>query len=437
MADDAAQKTVYVPMVADLLHPGHLNIIKTAAELGEVIVGLYSDKAVASYKRLPYMTYDQRKLLVENVKGVSRVVRQDTKDYEPNLRKYRPDYMVHGTDWRTGPLKVDRDKAIRIMAEWGGKIVEPEYTVGVSSTDLQKSVKKVGVLPAQRLSTLRRLLDVKPLVKAIEAHNALSAMIVENARISESGKSISAFDAIWLSSLTDSTAKGKPDIEVVDLTSRITTVSDILEATTKPLIFDGDTGSQPDHFSVTVKRLERLGVSAVIIEDKVGAKRNSLIESDEVHTQDTIEGFCYKIQVGKLAQISSDFMIIARIESLILGAGMEDALARAKAYIDAGADAIMIHSKQYTATEVLEFCDEYNKIPSRRPLVVVPTNFSTIYEDELANAGVNIVIYANQLLRSAYTSMENTALNILKNHRAHEADQEYIAIPDLLKLCGL
>ena len=429
------KKLAYVPMVADYLHPGHLNIIRCAAELGDVMVGLYTDKAVASYKRLPFMSYEQRKEIVENIKGVTAVVPQEEKEYEINLRKYKPDYMVHGTDWREGPLKKAREQAISVMSEWGGEVIEPEYTKGISSTAMHTVAREIGIMPHMRLGTLRRLLNVKPMIRIIEAHSALSALVADNAQYVIPGEVTSAFDGLWLSSLTDSTVKGKPDIEFVDLTSRIVTVNDILECTTKPIIYDGDTGSQPEHFALTVKRLERLGVSAVIIEDKTGAKKNSLLEPKlNIHVQDDIHSFSEKINRGKAAQITNDFMVIARIESLILGKGIKDAIARAQAFIEAGADGIMIHSREQSGAEVFEFSRKYNKLPDRRPLVAVPTNYASVYERELCEAGINMVIYANQMLRSSYTSMLKTAENILRYERAHEADQDYISALDLIKL---
>ena len=434
MGSDKA-KLAYVPMVADYLHPGHLNIIKKAAELGEVMVGLYTDKAVASYKRLPFMSYEQRKQIMENIKGVSYVVPQEEKDYEPNLRKYKPDFLVHGTDWREGPLKKAREDAIAVMAEWGGEVVEPEYTPDISSSDIHAKAKRLGITPQERLRILQRLLDVKPIVRVIEAHSALSAMAAENVKFVEPGGETRMFDGLWLSSLTDSTLKGKPDIEFVDLTSRVVTINDILECTTKPIIYDGDTGSLANHFVFTVRRLERLGVSAVIIEDKTGAKKNSLLEpSDNLHLQDDISSFAEKISKGKQAQVTSDFMIISRIESLILGKGINDALARANAFIDAGADGIMIHSRMKGGKEVFEFCKEYNKFQNRKPLVAVPTNYSTVYEHELREAGVNIVIYANQLLRSSYSGMQAAAESILRHGRAAEADDGYVSALELIKL---
>lgn len=429
------KKIVYVPMAADFIHPGHLNILKIAASYGEVIVGLFTDKAIASYKRVPYMKYEQRKEVVLSIKYVSQVIPQETKDYEPNLRKLKPDYMVHGTDWLHGPLRAVRDKAIEIMAEWGGKIVEPEYTKDVSSTGFHMHKKGVSLMPEQRLGNFKNLLELKEQIRVIEAHNGLSALVVENAEVKIAGEGPRVFDAIWLSSLTDSTAKGKPDIEFVDLTSRMSTVNDILEVTSKPIIYDGDTGSVAEHFVLTVKRLERLGVSAVIIEDKTGLKRNSLLETDKkIHTQADIDEFCEKISIGKKAQCTKEFMIFARIESLIVGAGMDDALKRAKAYLDAGADGIMIHSRQSDGKEILEFCKEYNKIENKKYLIAVPTNYPSLTEEDLQKAGINIVIYANQLLRSAYTAMKETAETILTNKRALEADKKYVKAVDLINI---
>jgi len=430
------KKLAYVPMVVDYLHPGHLNIIRRAAELGDVMVGLCTDKAVASYKRLPFMPYEYRKEIVESIKGVTAVVPQEEKDYEANLYKYKPDYLVHGTDWREGPIKQARERAIAVMAGWGGEVIEPEYTQGISSTEIHARTKMLGITPQARLNILRRLLNVKPLIRIIEAHSAFSALVSEKAQFKPvPGGEARTFDGLWLSSLTDSTVKGKPDIEFVDLTSRLVTVNDILECTTKPIIYDGDTGSHPDHFALTVKRLERLGVSAVIIEDKIGAKKNSLLEpSANLHVQDDIDSFSEKISQGKQAQITDDFMIIARIESLILGKGIKDALTRARAFIDSGADGIMIHSREKGGKEIFEFCKEYNKLPVRRPLVAVPTNYASVYEHELGEAGINIVIYANQMLRSSYTSMLKAAEKILCYGRAYEADQDYISALDLIKL---
>lgn len=427
-------KKVYVGMSADLIHPGHLNIINKARELGEVTVGLLTDKAIASYKRLPSLTFEQRKIIIENIKGVERVVPQETLDYAPNLKSLKPDFVVHGDDWKTGVQKQTRERVIEALKEWGGELVEVEYTKGVSSTQLNQSLKEIGTTPEIRMKRLKRLLEVKPVVTLIEAHNGLTGLIAENVKVVSKNGQPKEFDGMWLSSLTDSTAKGKPDIEAVDLTARMQTLNDIVEVTTKPIVYDGDTGGKTEHFVFTVKTLERLGVSAVIIEDKVGLKKNSLFGTDVEQTQDTIENFCYKISMGKKAQVTNEFMIIARIESLILKQGMDDALTRAKAYIEAGADGIMIHSREKTVDEVLEFCEAFRKFPKKVPLVAVPSSYNKTTEKELADAGVNIVIYANQLLRSAYPAMMETAESILLNERSYEADSRMMGIDKILNL---
>ncbi len=426
-------KTVYVGMSADLIHPGHLNIIKTARNYGDIVIGLLTDKAIASYKRLPYMTFEQRKIVMENISGVTQVVAQDTLDYVPNLQKLKPNYVVHGDDWKTGVQKATRQKVIDALKEWGGELIEVPYTEGISSTQLNKSLKEIGTTSQTRLQRLQRLIENKPIVRVLEAHNGLTGLIVENTTV-PSEKGHKEFDAMWLSSLTDSTAKGKPDIEAVDLTSRLQTIHDILEVTTKPVIYDGDTGGKTEHFIFSVKTLERLGISAVIIEDKIGLKKNSLLGTDVEQTQDSIENFCHKISAGKKSQITDSFMIVARVESLILGKGMDDALKRAKAYIEAGADGIMIHSREKSSAEILEFCRIYRTFDKRRPLVVVPSSYNTIYEKELIEAGVNVVIYANHLLRSAYPAMLNTAKSILTHERSAEVDSTMMSINEALAL---
>jgi phosphoenolpyruvate phosphomutase len=428
-------KKVYVAMSADLIHPGHLNIIDEARKLGEVILGLLTDEAIASYKRLPALTYEQRKVIVANIKGVSEVVPQSTLDYVPNLRKIKPDYVVHGDDWQTGVQKETRQRVIDALKEWGGQLVEPQYTPDISSTKLNNALKEIGTTPGIRLQRLRRLLASKDLVTIIEAHSGLTGLIVENTRV-KVNQQLREFDGMWLSSLTDSTSKGKPDIGCVDLTSRMNTLNDILEVTTKPIIYDGDSGGLTEHFEYMVRTLEREGISAVIIEDKVGLKKNSLLGTEVQQTQDTIENFSTKITRGKQAQVTDDFMIIARIESLILKAGMEDALERAKAYIAAGADGIMIHSKEKKPAEILAFCERYSQFEQKVPLVVVPSTYSSITETELKQAGIRIVIYANQLLRSAYPAMVKTAETILAHQRSMECEDQGMCMPikDILTL---
>lgn len=426
-------KTVYVAMSADLVHPGHLNIIKKASELGEVVIGLLTDQAIASYKRVPYMTYDERLAVIEQIKGVSRVIPQSTLDYVPNLRSLRPDYVVHGDDWRDGVQAKTRQKVIDALAEWGGELVEVPYTKGISSSRLHAAIKEVGTTPEIRLKSLKRMLNAKPLLRFLDIHTALSGLIIENARV-ETENGVREFDGMWGSSLTDSTAKGKPDIEAVDITSRLLSLNEVLEVTTKPILFDGDTGGKTEHFGFTVKTLERLGVSAVVIEDKTGLKKNSLFGTEVEQTQDSIENFSLKIQAGKAAQATRDFMVIARIESLILKRGMEDALARARGFLDAGADGILIHSREKSPDEVFEFCRHYNQFPNRKTLVVVPTSYNQVTEAEFIDHGVNIVIYANQLLRSSYPAMVTTAKSILMHGRSLEAEAKMMSIKEVIEL---
>lgn len=426
-------KTVYVGMSADLVHPGHLNILRKAAELGDVIVGLLTDQAIASYKRVPFMTFEQRKIVIENIKGVSRVIPQTTLDYVPNLTQLKPDFVVHGDDWKEGVQAKTRQRVIDALAAWGGQLIEVPYTQGISSSRLHAAMKEIGTTPDVRLRSLKRMLAAKPLVRFLDIHNALSGLIIENTRV-QTAAGPQEFDGMWGSSLTDSTAKGKPDIEAVDVSSRMVTLNEVLEVTTKPIIYDGDTGGKTEHFVFTVKTLERLGVSAVIIEDKTGLKKNSLFGTDVEQTQDSIENFCAKIRAGKNAQATRDFMIIARIESLILGMGVEHAMTRAVAFLDAGADGIMIHSREKTPDEVFAFCQRYNQLENRKTLVAVPSSYNQVTEQQLAAHGVNIVIYANQLLRSAYPAMVKTAESILTHGRSAEADADMMPIKQILEL---
>ncbi|HCR41999.1 TPA: phosphoenolpyruvate mutase [Patescibacteria group bacterium] len=427
-------KKVYVGMAADLLHEGHMNIINTARELGDVTIGLLTDKAIASYKRLPMLTYEQRKRVIENIVGVKVVLPQETLDYVPNLMALKPDYVVHGDDWTTGVQSKVRQRVIETLAQWGGELIEPKYTEGISSTVLVSAISSRGVTPDERRGLLRRLIYSKPIVRILEAHNGLTGLIAEKIKIVDAEGQGREFDGTWLSSLTHSTSKGKPDIQYMDITSMAQTISEIFEIGSKPMIVDVDNGGLAEHFVFTIRTLERLGVSAVIVEDKVGPKRNSLFGTEVKQTQDNVENFCDKIRAGKAAQVTDSFMIIARVESLILGIGLEDALMRARAYIMAGADGIMIHSKNEDPKEVIEFCHAYAQFERKVPLVVVPSSYNTITENELVDAGVNIVIYANQMLRSAYPAMVKTAESILKYQRAFEANEYCMPIKEIIKL---
>lgn len=430
---DKEKRIVYVGMSADIIHPGHLNILHEASKYGSVIVGVLTDEAIASYKRLPYLNYEQRSLVVSNLKGVAEVIPQSTLDYRPNLEKIRPDYVVHGDDWIDGVQAKTRQQVIDKLAEWGGKVIDVPYTKGISSTMLNERLKEIGTTPDVRLKRLRRLINAKKIVRICESHNGLTGLIIENTSVTVNNMK-REFDGMWASSLTDSTSKGKPDIEAVDLTTRLHDLNDALEVTTKPVIYDGDTGGKPEHFVFTVRTLERLGVSAIIIEDKVGLKKNSLFGTDAIQLQDSIDGFSAKIRAGKQAQITSDFMIIARCESIIAGKSVDDALERCFAYVQAGADGIMIHSKHRTGEDIKEFCLRFREKEPNIPLVVVPTTYNHITEDELAEWGVNVVIYANHLLRAAYPAMVQCAESILTNGRSLEANDLCMPIKQILEL---
>lgn len=424
---------VYMAMSADIVHQGHLNVINEARNLGEVIVGLHTDDVIRGYWRNPIMKYDERKEVIENIKGVIEVIPQDTLDQVSNILKVRPDYVVHGDDWKEGQQKELRDKVINALNTYGGQLVEVPYTKGVSISKLDQELMEIGITPQMRMKSLKELIYSKKPVRILEAHNGLTGLIVEKTKVEKDGK-VREFDGMWISSLCDSTAKGKPDIELVDLTSRLNTINDILEVTTKPIIVDGDTGGQIEHFVYTVKTLERLGVSAIIIEDKTGLKKNSLFGTDVKQTQDTIGHFCEKIRAGREARVTSDFMIISRIESLIAKAGMDDAIKRAEAYIEAGTDGIMIHSKEKDGTEIIEFCEKYAKLERRVPLIVVPTSYNFMKEEQLVELGVSVIIYANHLIRSAYPAMVNTAKSILENERSKEASENCMPIKEILTL---
>jgi phosphoenolpyruvate phosphomutase len=424
-------KNVYLGMRGDIIHPGIINIIREGSKLGRLTVGLLTDSAIASHKRLPYLTYEQRKDVIENIKGVECVVPQKEWSYVPNLRKYKPDCIIHGDDWKNGHLKKERDEVFSVMKELGGEVVEIPYTPGINSSSINEAMRSIGTTPDIRLKTLRRLLEVKRIVRIMEAHSGLSGLIIESLEI-EKEDGLHNFDGMWSSSLTDSTSKGKPDIEAVDLTTRLQDLTNILECTTKPIIFDGDTGGK--HIGYTVKTLERNGISAVIIEDKTGQKRNSLFGTEVNQELSSITDFCEKIKTGKQAQVTEDFMIIARLESLIAGFDVPHALERARTYVEAGADGIMIHSKEKTGSDIKEFCSLFRAEYPHVPLVLVPTTYNQFTEKELASWGANIVIYANHMLRAAYPAMMNAAKMILENERSLEADSFCMPIKEILEL---
>ncbi|EMB46976.1 phosphoenolpyruvate mutase [Treponema denticola] len=427
------EKRVYLGLTADIIHPGIINIINEGAKHGQLIIGLLTDSAIVSHKRLPYLTYEQRKQVVENIKGVSEVVPQEDWSYIPNLKKLKPDFIIHGDDWKSGSLSKIRDEVIEVMKEWGGEVIEVPYTKGINSSALASNMHSIGTTPEIRMKTLRRLIEAKPIVRIMEAHSGLSGLIIENLEV-QKDDGVHRYDGMWSSSLTDSTSKGKPDIEAVDLTTRLQGLTDILECTTKPIIFDGDTGGKTEHFVFTVRTLERNGVSAIIIEDKVGLKKNSLFGTEAKQELADVEDFCHKISEGKKAQVTKDFMIIARLESLIAGHSVDEALERAFAYVKAGADGVMIHSKEKHGNDIKEFCERFRKEYEKVPIVLVPTTYNQFTEKELASWGANIIIYANHMLRASYPAMLKAAQTILEAERSLEVNDMCLSIKQILEL---
>lgn len=427
------EKTVYMSFSTDVIHGGHISIIEKALRHGCLTIGMLTDEAIASYRRFPILSYDERVKVIESIKGVHKVIPQTSLSYAENLRKLKPNFVVHGDNWRTGIQKPIRDEVISILKEYGGELKEYPYSQNEEYERLELSQREQLSIPDIRRGRLKRLLEMKPLINVIEAHNGITGLIAEKTRVINDGRTYQ-FDAMWSSSLCDSTSMGKPDIELVDMSTRFRKLDEIMEVTTKPIIMDADTGGQTEHFVYNIKTLERMGVSAVIIEDKTGLKKNSLFGTDVEQTQDSVENFSEKIRAGKKALKTQDFYLIARIESLILEKGMEDALTRAFSYVDAGANGIMIHSREKDPSEIFGFCDRFRQKDRITPLVVVPTSFNTVTEREFAERGVNIVIYANQLTRSGFPAMQKVAKTILTNKRAKEADDLCMAIKDIITL---
>ncbi len=429
-------KIVYACFTTDVIHEGHLNIINVAKKYGEVVIGVLTDEAMVKFDRFPTISFEERVNIIKKTPGVDRVIKQDTVMYDTVINEIHPDFVIHGDNWVQGPTKAIRDNVERLLAAYGGRIIDVPYTYNENVKHVDAKIREKLAMPEFRRRRLKQLISIRPVVKALEVHSGITGLIAEKTVVEHNGN-FDQFDAMWISSLCDSTAKGKPDIELVDMTSRFRTIEDVAEVTTKPIIFDGDTGGLTEHFVYTVRSLERLGVSAVIIEDKIGLKKNSLFGTEVQQTQDSIEHFSEKIRAGKAVQLTDDFMIIARIESLILEQGMEDALIRARAFVEAGSDGIMIHSRKRDPDEILEFCDKFRENDKKTPIVVVPSSFNTITEEELAEHGVNVVIYANQLTRTAIPAMEETARNILIHHRAKEVDDKLMPIKDIISLIDI
>ena len=427
------KKKVYVPLAVDFLHEGHINILKIAHKYGEVIVGLLTDEAIASYKSIPILNYKNRELLVKNLKYVSKVVPQTTDDYINNLNKIKPDFLVHGDDWKYDNRKRIRTKVIKTLKKWSGKLIEPRYTKNISSSKIKNKILEIATLPENRISRLKRLMLSKKIVRILESHNSLTGLIIENLKILNKNSSVE-FDGMWSSSLTDSATKGKPDNSSLDFSARVSSLNDMMDVTTKPLVFDADNGGQLEHLPFLIRSLERSGVSAIIMEDKIGLKKNSLFKNQSDTQQDKPQTFAKKIKKICSARISNDFLVIARIESFIVGKGLKDALYRAEIYSKAGADAILIHSKEKTPAEIFSFANAFKKSKYYIPLVSVPSTYSKVYEKDLIRNGFKLVIYANQLLRAAYPAMQNAAKTILQKRRAFEIDKKIIPIKEIINL---
>lgn len=426
---------VYLGLTGDIIHPGIVNIVHEATKLGNVIAGVLTDKAIANHKRLPIMSYDDRVKVVKSLNGITWVEKQDDWSYKENILRFHPDYLIHGDDWCTGPEKTIREECIEALATYGGTLVEIPYTKGYSSTELANIREALGTTPDKRCGMLKRLLACKDVVRVMEAHSGLCGLIIENEKYTDpvTGE-VREFDAMWASSLTDCTVKGKPDIEAVDLTTRMNELTNILECTTKPIIYDADTGGQVEHFKFTVRTLERNGISACIIEDKCGLKQNSLFGTAAKQQLADVEDFCEKIRAGKRAQVSKDFMIIARCESIIAGKGVDDALARAHAYVRAGADGIMIHSKEHDGDDIFDFMKKFRSTDKHTPIVLVPTTYNTYTCEELQAGGANIVIHANHMLRASYPAMKNVAQKILHYDNSFCVNEDCMSIKEILHL---
>ena len=428
-----ARKKVYVGLAVDIIHEGHINILKIANNLGDVVVGLLTDEAIASYKNIPHLDYNRRKIIIQNIKYVKKVIPQNSLSYVPNLNLLKPDFVVHGDDWKKGVQQQTRKDVIKTLKKWSGKLIEPNYTKNVSSTMIKNKILEIGSSPQNRISRLKRLMSTKKIVRILESHNSLTGLIIENLKISKRKKEIE-FDGMWSSSLTDSATKGLPDNSSLSFSARISSLNDLMDVTTKPLVFDADNGGQIEHIPFLIRSLERSGVSAIIMEDKIGLKKNSLFKNQSGTKQDKASLFAKKIQKICSTRQSNDFMVIARIESFIVGKGLDDALKRAEIYSKAGADAILIHSKEKTPSEIFSFAKEFRKSKNFIPLVSVPSTYSKVYEKDLIKNGFKLVIYANQLLRAAYPAMQNVAKTILQKSRAFEVDKKIIPIKEIINL---
>ncbi|MDJ0824059.1 MAG: phosphoenolpyruvate mutase [Rhodobacter sp.] len=423
---------VYVSMTAEILHNGHLRILKEAKKHGRVTVGLLTDRALENKKPIPLLSFEQRKEILEALDCVDEVIAQDEWDYDACIDTHKPRVFVHGDKW-DGPLTGMRERAIARLESYGGTFVELPYSHEFDGTHIAPQMAASLATPFAKQKAFRRMMQSKRLVRFLEAHSPLAALIGEHTKVQRNGD-VLQYDGFWSSSLTDSTEMGLPDIEALDVTRRLQNIDEIFEVTTKPLVFDADTGGKAEHFELKVRTMERMGIAAAIIEDKTGLKKNSLLGTSVPQTQASIPEFQEKIRAGIEGQKYRGMMIIARLESLILGQGIDDALRRADAYVTAGAGAVMIHSKERDPAQVFAFTDAFAQDHPEVPIVAVPSSYNTVHDHELQAHGIKMIIYANHMLRSSYKAMEQTARAILEHGRTAEIEDEIITIPQILKL---
>ncbi len=408
----APDKTVYVGMSADLVHPGHINLLREAASLGRVTVGLLTDRAISSYKRMPFLTFEQRRAVIEHIAFVTAVVPQDTLDYTDNLRLLRPDFVVHGDDWRNGVQAQTRRRVLDVLREWGGTLVEPPYTEGISSTALRMAAMDIGFAPGVRQRRLRRMLDCKPLVRVMQAHDGLSAHIVDRLEETTQGAP-REYDAIWVDSLAGAPIRGKPDPLPFDLSSRLVTLHEILDATTKPLICNAGGAGHAAGVTAAVRTLERIGVSAIVIDTEVTDRRAVPAMAASAPPQDDMAAFIREIAAARDARVTPDFMIIARINDRTRDCGADRMMARAAAGVDAGADAVMCDSDPVNPDGIFDLCRRYRRLMNGHPLLVGLSGTEGLQEHDLASAGASMVVYTDTLLRAAREAMISAASQVL------------------------
>jgi len=403
----ASEKTVYVGMVGDMLHVGHINILKTAARLGRVTVGVLTDRAVVGYKRLPLLAFEDRVRVVESIADVAAVVPQKTLSYVENLRALRPDYVVHGDDWRYGD-QVSRARAevIATLGEWGGELVEVAYTKGISSTAIHRSGAADALFSGTRQGRLRRLLAAKPTLRIVEAHSGLSAKIAAEVRGPDGA---TGFDAVWQSGLTDAIHRGKSDGGAVDRGRRLQAVEEILDAGPLPLIYDGRAAGRPETVFDLTRALDKAGVSALCLGDRSDPDRTG----PEMSPAETVA----QIEAVRAACPTGAVMAISRIVVAAPGNGgsgaLDRALDRALALLEAGSDAVMFDSAADTAEPILDIAARLRRQRRDVPLFAAQSDRWGAPIHRFENAGIDAVVYETHLLRATVAPMRRAATALL------------------------